>query len=574
VSDSSLSAANLGLVLGDRTILDDVSLLIAPGEKVGLVGVNGAGKSSLLKILAGQLLPDHGTVTGPASLGYLPQEPRVAFRPQQTTLQCFLDARGLLDLARELEELARAMGPGACAPADLPAVLARYGRLQHQWEHRGGYDAEPQVHRLLEGLGLGRVRLDQPFATLSGGQKTRLALATLLFTSPDVLLLDEPTNHLDRNAAAWLMDFLAGFPGAVLVVSHDLALLDRAITRVLRIDEQSGQLEVYRGNYQAYLAQREARRAQAEKQARVVGREVAQLQATADRWRSGTRAVQARQLDRRIERLRGTVPPPPPAARAPRLKTIEPPPTSRVVLDVADVWKAYGENIVLTGVSFAQERGQTVALLGPNGAGKTTLLKVITGRLPADDGRIDPGLNVRIGYYAQEHEALDPGATVLEEGRRSAVIGQPVPPPGDAQIRTFLGSFLFTGAKVYQQVGTLSGGERTRLALAKLFLEKANLLLLDEPTNNLDPASQEALLAALQKYTGSVIIVCHLAEFLERLAPDRALVLPTNEYAFFDPALLALDAPARRGKGKVANAAAPSPPREPVAVGRVPSRRR
>jgi ATP-binding cassette, subfamily F, member 3 len=564
-----LTVDNLSLILGDRTILDDVSFQVSHGEKVGLVGVNGAGKTSLLKIIAGLGLPDRGTVTVPPSVGYLPQEPRVAFRPEQTALECFLDSRGLLELTGQVEGAARDMAAAAPGSPELAHLLRRYGDAQHEWERRGGYEAESQARQLLDGLGLGHIRLDQPFSTFSGGQKTRLALATVLFTRPQLLLLDEPTNHLDRAAARWLMGFLASFSGAVVLVSHDLALLDRAISRVIRIDEQTGTLDVYRGNYSRYLSQREERRIQAEKQARLTRIEMARLQVTADRWRAGTRATMAHSLDRRIERLRETVPTAPKESRGPRMRTVEPPPTARVVLEAAEIWKAYDQNIVLAGVNFVLERGKKLALLGPNGAGKTTLLKVIAGGLPSDDGEVRLGQGVRIGYYAQEHEALDPNAAVIEEARRS-VSRTPPPLLADAQIRSFLGTFLFTGAKVYQQVGTLSGGERTRLAVAKLFLEKANLLLLDEPTNNLDPASQEALLRALQGFTGSVIIVCHLASFLERLAPEVALTLPGGEFTYFEPALLAAEAAGpvrklRRGEQPPQSLHRPTPARRSLA---------
>lgn len=563
-----LSVQDVSVALGERPLLDTVSFQLARGEKVGLVGVNGAGKSTLLKIIAGQQLPDKGTVSAAASVGYLPQEPRIAFRPDDSAFACLLQEAGLLDLSRQIETTTRALGDAASGSSEQAHLLDRYGQLQHAWENQGGYEAEPLARRLLDGLGLGRVGFDQPFRTLSGGQKSRLALAALLFRGPDVLLLDEPTNHLDRGAAAWLMDFLASFSGAVLVVSHDLILLDKAISRVVRIDERTGQIELYRGNYSAYRKQWEARKAQAEKQARQANREIAQLQVTADRFRAGTRAAQARQLERRIERLKAATPAQTVESKGPALKTIAPPASGRVVLEAAELWKAYDQNIVLAGVSFALERGQKLALLGPNGAGKTTLLKVISGRLPLDDGQVRPGLNVRLGYYAQEHEALDPAASVLDEAKRSAVIGQPVPPPPEGVVRNFLGSFLFSGAKVFQQVGTLSGGERTRLALAKLFLEKANLLLLDEPTNNLDPSSQEALLKVLQAFTGTLVIVCHQADFMERLAPDRALTLPEGQLAPFDPALLLPET--KRGR----NGKSPNGTAGPVLVGAGRSRRR
>ncbi|MHB1006471.1 MAG: ABC-F family ATP-binding cassette domain-containing protein [Chloroflexota bacterium] len=545
-----LTVENVSLALGGRPILSDVSFRIAKGEKVGLVGVNGAGKSTLLKIIAGQTPPDGGNIARPASLGYLPQEPRAAFRPEQTVLHCLLEARGLLALSQQLESTAQAMAGLPASSPDLAKTIARYGQAQLEWEHLGGYEAESLARRLLDGLGLGHVDLNQHFANLSGGQKTRLALAALLFRRPELLVLDEPTNHLDRTSAGWLMDFLVGLSGTVLLVSHDLSLLDRAINRVLRVDERTGELEVYRGNYSAYLSQREARRVLAEKQARLAGRQMSQLQATADRWRSGTRATQAKQIEKRIERLRETLPEQVSASKGPKLHTLATAATGRMVLEVADLWKAYGDNIVLMGVNFALERGQKLALLGPNGAGKTTLLRTIAGKMEMDAGTVELGHNVRIGYYAQEHEALNPAASVLDEARLSAAVAGPGGAMTDSQLRSFLGTFLFTGAKVLQSVGTLSGGERTRLALAKLFLERANLLLLDEPTNNLDVASQAALLQALKAYTGTLVIVCHAADFMAELAPQRALVLPGGECSFFDPSLIAAYEPARHATRK------------------------
>ncbi|MHB1134534.1 MAG: ABC-F family ATP-binding cassette domain-containing protein [Chloroflexota bacterium] len=542
-----LAVDNVSLNLGGRALLNEVTFRIAQGEKAGLVGANGAGKTTLLKIIAGQLSPDGGHVQRPKSVGYLPQEPKAAFAPEQPVLQCLLEARGLLALSQQLEQQAQAMSQLPEGSPELASLLAAYGRAQTEWEHLGGYEAESLARRLLDGLGMGHVDFNQHFANLSGGQKTRLALAALLFRQPELLILDEPTNHLDRSSAGWLMDFIVSLPGTVLLVSHDLVLLDRAIARVLRIDEKTGELEAYRGNYTSYLSQREARRLLAEKQARLAGRQIAQMQATADRWRSGTRATQAKGIERRIERLRDGMPDKVSSSKGPKLQTLSTAPSSRLVLEVADLWKAYDDNIVLSGVGFTLERGQKLALLGPNGAGKTTLLKTIAGRQPADDGVVRLGHNVKAGYYAQEHEALDPAASVLHEARASVAAAGSGTPPSDSQLRSFLGTFLFTGAKVMQSVGTLSGGEKTRLALAKIFLERGNLLLLDEPTNNLDPASQEALLQALKKFDGTLIIVCHAADFMARLAPERALVLPCGESSFFDPALLAAYEPARRG---------------------------
>ena len=541
-----LSVENLSLMLGERSLFGDVSFRIGNGEKVGLVGVNGAGKSTLLRVIAGQVLPDRGRITGPPRVGYLRQDPRVAFPSERSVIECLFGSRGLLELAREIDALARAIGDARSGSPDQTALIARYGRRLDEWEARGGYEAEPLARRLLDGLGLGHVGLEQSFGTLSGGQKTRLALAALLFSQPDILLLDEPTNHLDRAAAGWLMDFIADFSGAVLIVSHDLALLDRAISRVLHIDERNGRVEVYRGNYSAFVRQRDERRAQAERDARIAERQIQRLQVTADRWRATpTRVSQAKLLDRRVERLREAMPERAAESRAPKLRLGNPPTTGKVALEVSDLWKSYGDTLVLADLRFEQSRGQRIALLGSNGAGKSTLLKVLAQRLVADAGRVRYGHNVRVGYYAQEHEVLDRDATVLEEARRSAAVagGQP---PTDGQLRTALGSFLFSGAKVRQTVGTLSGGERSRLALAKLFIEGANLLLLDEPTNNLDLASQESLLRALQSFSGSMIIVCHLSEFVARLSPERALLLPNGECVDFRPDLLALDAAPRR----------------------------
>ncbi len=575
-----LDVKHVTLSRGGKVLIEDATFLIGKGEKVGLVGVNGAGKTTLMRALRGEIEPDGGTITRPKRTGYLGQE-RLAddllagvdagSSAPVSVRDAMLAGRDLSRLAAQLRaieaELASATAPARETPAavstaatrssrssrhdthadPLEALLARYGSLEEQFSRAGGYDAEHQIASLLEGLGLGDVELERPVAALSGGQKTRLSLARVLFAAPDLLLLDEPTNHLDGPATQWLMDYLARFAGTVLLISHDLTLLDRSITRVLHLDAATHTLTTYTGNYSSYQRQR----AQAEESAASLAErqraKIARLEEQADwmRVKTAKMARRAKVLDHLVERMREEMPDPATLPRKERALALDLPiarQSGRVVFRAERLTKSYGGPPVLIDLAFQVERGQRLVIIGRNGAGKTTLLRVLAGLTPPTRGKVETDHMVDLGYYAQEHESLHPGLTLLDEMRLAAseMPHRAGEPPSDGQLRSLLGRFLFSGGQAFQKVGSLSGGEKTRLALARLMLGGYNTLLLDEPTNNLDPTSRDRVREALAGYKGTLVIVSHDTGFVEALEPDLALLLPMGQVRYFDRSHLAL----------------------------------
>ncbi|HZC04511.1 MAG TPA: ABC-F family ATP-binding cassette domain-containing protein [Ktedonobacterales bacterium] len=574
-----LEARGVSLSRGGRTLLQGASFLIGRGEKVGLVGVNGAGKTTLLHALRGALDPDSGIITRPKRIGYLGQE-RLADDLMAganddgqpvTVRDVMLAGRDLARLSADLRaieaQMAMSSAPepaevaagaghvngrsggkrGAAEPDPLERLLWRYGELEERFQLAGGYAAEHEMAELLQGLALEDVELERPVTALSGGQKTRLALARTLFATHDLLLLDEPTNHLDGPATLWLMDYLGRYEGTVLLISHDLELLDQAITRVLHLDAAGKSVMMYTGNYSSYIRQREQTEEQAVAEMERKQGKITQLQTQAD-WARGKTAKMARKakvLDHRIERLRDDLPDASTLPRRQRIMKLNLPlarQSGRVVVRAERLAKSYDGPPVFQNLSFELERGKRLVVIGRNGAGKTTLLKTLAGMIPPTHGRIELGQMVDIGYYAQEHESLHMHITLLEE-MRLAVADAPVKrsdPPGDTQLRSILGRFLFSGGQAFQKVGSLSGGEKTRLALARLMVGGYNTLLLDEPTNNLDPASRDQVCEALTSYQGTLIIVSHDTEFVENLEPDLALPLAQGHVRYFDKSHLAL----------------------------------
>jgi ATPase subunit of ABC transporter with duplicated ATPase domains len=554
-----LEVKSLTLSRGGNTLLRDASFFIGKGEKVGLVGVNGAGKTTLLRALRGDddLDADAGTISRPKRTGYVGQErlsdDLLARGPRSgrvTIRDVMLEGRQLGSIAVEMRTIESELASVSAHDADgavMERLLTRYGHLEERYSADGGYAAEHEMAQLLDGLGLDGVELDREVTGLSGGQKTRLALARVLFAAPGLLLLDEPTNHLDGPATRWLMDYLAEVPSTVLLISHDLALLDRAITRILHLDAATQTLTSYTGNYSAY----ERQRTQAEESALATAErqqaKIARLEEQADwmRVKTAKLARRAKVLDHLVERMKEELPDPATLPRKQRALALDLPlarQSGRVVLRAERLTKAYNGPAVVTDLSFQVERGQRLAIIGRNGAGKTTLLRMLAGLLPPTSGRVELGHLVDIGYYAQEHESLHPRMTLLEELRHAAddtPVRRPTP-PSDGHLRSLLGRFLFSGEQVFHQVGTLSGGEKTRLALARLMLGGYNTLLLDEPTNNLDPISRERVAAALAGYAGTLIIVSHDTEFVEALQPDLALLLPMGHMRYFERSHLAL----------------------------------
>ncbi|MBV9660351.1 MAG: ABC-F family ATP-binding cassette domain-containing protein [Acidimicrobiales bacterium] len=496
--------------------LQSASFSVRAGDKVGLVGRNGAGKTSLLKVLAGERPPAAGQASFNGQLGFLTQDPRALRHVVDSTgLAHVLSGRGLDEAAAQVENLRRAMERDPTGRA-----VARFSRAEDHFAALGGYAAESEVRQLVAGLGLSADRIDLPLGVLSGGERRRVELARILFAGTDVLMLDEPTNHLDSDAKTWLMGFLRDYRGGLLVVSHDLDLLDEAITRVLHLDE--GELVEYRGTYSQY---REARQADEERKRRLVTRqqgEIKRLHDLADSMRHQTakRARVAKSLDKRAERLQAAaVAGPGRADRKYKVRFPEPPRAGRVVLQAEALGQAYGGPMIFQGVTFAVERGERWLVLGLNGAGKTSLLRILAGRAEPKEGACRTGLGVVPGYYAQEHEGIASGVTVLAHMRQASAAPEP-------ELRGLLGMFGLTGEIAFQDAGTLSGGEKTKLALAQLVAGRHNLLLLDEPTNNLDPPSREAVGAALAGWPGTMIIVSHDAGFVQELAPHRVLTMP------------------------------------------------
>ncbi len=526
---TTLEVHDLSVEAGGMTVVSGLSFVLAAGEKMGVVGRNGAGKTSTLKVLAGEAPSAGGTVTRRGAVGYLRQDPRQHRDLDAVTgLESILSARDLIDLARRVEKARIRLDED---PSD--GNVQRFARLEERYRQLDGYRAESEAKTITAGLGLAQDRLSLPVGALSGGERRRLELARILFGGSDLLLLDEPTNHLDADAKVWLMKFLATYKGALIVVSHDIALLDAAITRILHLD-RDGIVE-YRGTYSQY---REARRRDEERLSALAARqeqEIRRLKTLADSMRGQTakRARKAKTLDTRASKLESRKVRGPAKERQVRFRFPDPPHCGRTVLVVDDLAKGYGGPPVFEDVSFSVGRGERLLMMGLNGAGKTSLLRILTDQTEADAGTFRFGHGVVPGYYAQEHEGIHEGVDVLSHMRAESR-------EDDQALRSLLGMFGLSGGMAFQDAGTLSGGEKTKLALAQLVAGRKNLLLLDEPTNNLDPPSRTAIAQALQDWPGAMVIVSHDTEFVDALEPERVLLMPDGTLDYWDEDLLDL----------------------------------
>ncbi len=529
-----ITATDLEVRAGARTLLsaEGPALRVQPGDRIGLVGRNGAGKTTTMRILAGAAEPYAGTVTRIGDVGYLPQDPRegdldVLARDR------VLSARGLDTLLSDLEKQQALMAEVADDAARDKAVR-RYGELEERFSALGGYAAESEAGRICASLGLPERVLTQQLRTLSGGQRRRVELARILFAASDsgsgsatTLLLDEPTNHLDADSVGWLRDFLKNHTGGLVLISHNVDLLADVVNRVWFLDAVRGEVDVYNMTWQKYLdaratdeQRRRRERSNAERKASALRTQAAKMGAKA------TKAVAAQNMLRRADRMMASLDEERVADKVARIKFPTPAPCGRTPLVAKDLTKMFGSLEVFTGVDLAIDRGSRVVVLGLNGAGKTTLLRLLAGVETPDAGHLEPGHGCKIGYFAQEHDTLDESATVWQNIRHAA------PDSGEQDLRGLLGAFMFSGPQLDQPAGTLSGGEKTRLALAGLVASTANVLLLDEPTNNLDPASREQVLDALRSYRGAVVLVTHDPGAAEALEPQRVVLLPdgTEDY--------------------------------------------
>ncbi len=520
-----LRGEDITIEVGRRTLVRDASLLVSADDKVGLVGANGAGKSSLLGYLLGDP-PGHlrcrGRLECQGTVGYLPQIPvPEGLGRDPSVLAHVLSARGLDVLDEQLHAARRTLEETATEEA-----VARFSDLEERYRLAGGYEIESTLGRLADGLGLPQDLLLVDVASLSGGQRRRVDLIRVLFARPDLMILDEPTNHLDRSAKVWLMDELASSKGALLLVSHDLRLLDHAISKVLQLAGET--LREFKGNYSAFRAQLEADITRREKVAGLESARITKMRTQADQWRHSTvaQARKAKILDRKVARLEANRTHVIKRERRVSFKLPEPRRAGAVVLRVDRLAVAYGDHRVLRRVDFIVDRGDRVAVIGRNGVGKSSLLRCLSGLQAPSGGTVELGYQVHVGYFAQEHEQVDLERNALANLDDGVLVKE-------ADRRSLLGSFGLTGVAAIQRAGSLSGGERARLSLAMLAAGRANLLVLDEPTNNLDPASVGAIGAMLGSWKGTIVAVSHDAPFVEALEPTHALHLPEERYGFW-----------------------------------------
>jgi ATP-binding cassette subfamily F protein 3 len=527
-----IQLSSLTKSFGDRVLLDAVSWQIDDGERVGLAGPNGAGKTTLLKMLAGLDEPDSGSVVKPSGLtvGYLPQD-GLTHAGRTLVEEAGLAFKPLLDMRAEIRMLEERLADDAVPETEHEAMLSRYSELQETFRRQEGYSIDLKITTVLRGLGFEPADFEKPTETFSGGWQMRIALARLLLGRPGLLLLDEPTNHLDLEARNWLEEYLSAYPHAVILVSHDRFFLDAVVTRITEIGLR--RLTDYVGNYSGYLRERDARMERLRQQKKDQDDELARMKAFIDRFRY--QATKAAQVQSRIKMLDKIVPIEiPPDRKRVRFSFPACAKSGRTVLDLRSVTKAYGPRKVFDGVNVHIERGDRIALIGPNGAGKSTLMRMLSGVEPPDSGTRTEGHQLVMQYFAQDEATrLDPTLNVYQTLAGDAPIHM-VP-----HIRNILGGFLFSGDDVDKPVRVLSGGERTRLAVARMLLRPSNTLLLDEPTNHLDLDSKDVLLDALEDFGGTLIFVSHDRYFVDKLATKvieighgQALLYPGNYEEF------------------------------------------
>ncbi|MFT8788236.1 MAG: ABC-F family ATP-binding cassette domain-containing protein [Bifidobacterium psychraerophilum] len=528
----AIEAQGLEIRIGARVLLSPTDFHVAKGDRIGLVGRNGAGKTTLTRVITGDMLPSDGKVRVSGKLGYLPQSTHVA-DPHQTASDRVMSARDISSIITRIRKSEQdMMNPD---PDVMEKAMARYDKAQQDFENAGGYAAQSEAIKMGESLGLDQDVLNRELGTLSGGQRRRVELARILFSDADTLILDEPTNHLDADSIEWLKHYLKRFEGGFLVISHSTELLDETVNKVWHLDAQRGSIDMYALGWKAYLRQRvvdeERRRRErevAEKKADRLMKQGIRLHAKA------TKAVAAQNMMRRAERLLENTEDAQRAEKVADLRFPEPAPCGRTPIMAKDISKAFGSNIVFAGINLAIDKGSRVVILGYNGAGKTTTLRLLAGIDKPDTGEVEFGHGAKIGYFAQEHDTLDNKVSVLEN------LQQVAPDLDNTQARSILGSFLFSGDDAMKPTSVLSGGEKTRLALATLVTSRANVLLLDEPTNNLDPASRDEILKAISKYEGAIVLVTHDEGAVLALNPERVLLMPDGDEDLWNDGYLEL----------------------------------
>jgi ATP-binding cassette, subfamily F, member 3 len=500
-----------GKRFGHKLLFEDCDWLITPKERTGLVGANGTGKSTLLKILCGVESLDYGEITFAKGIsqGYLPQD-GLSLTGRTVFAECMSVFEDLREMEQEMESLHHKLAELDPASAEYATASDRLHHIDSEFRNRDGYAIEAQVGTVLNGLGFRKEDWPRRTEEFSGGWQMRLALAKLLLEKPNLLLLDEPTNHLDLEARNWLESYLASYPNACILISHDRYFLDVTVNRTVEIWNKK--VNFYSGNYEKYLSQKAERKAQLEAAYRNQHERIEQLEAFINRFRA--QATKAKQVQSRIKELekieRIEIPP---DEQTIHFSFPQPKPSGRIVAEFKDVSKSYGQKTVFSGATFIVERGDRIALVGVNGAGKSTLIKLFAGAEPLTSGSYTLGHNALPDYFAQDqYKELDPNARMLDD------LSSAAPRSTQTQLRTLLGCFLFSDEDVFKQIGVLSGGERNRYALARMLLAPSNFLLLDEPTNHLDMRAKDVLLESLSKYSGTVVFVSHDRYFIDNLA--------------------------------------------------------
>ena len=526
-----LQVQGISVEVGGRLVVENASFTVMPRDKVGIVGRNGAGKTSLFKVLGGAVEPHGGKILRKGAFGYLPQDPKIpGSREQHLAISHILSGRKIDEELTRIEKLRLTM-------EESPSTqnIAKFSKAEDDFASKGGYAAESEARSIAAGLGLKADRLNLPIHVLSGGERRRVELTRILFAGSDMLLLDEPTNHLDVDAKTWLLGFMRDYRGALLVISHDLDLLDEAITRVLHLDrpqeDSVGELIEYRGTYTQYKTSRAADEARLAKKAATQQKEIDRLQGVVDRFGAkATKAAMAHSIEKRIARIEQNKVEVSEGDRVLKVRFPDPPHCGMTVIEASGLSKKFSGPPIFQKVDFDLGKGERLLVLGLNGAGKTTLLRMLAKEVMPDSGSFEFGYQVNAGYYAQEHDNLDPQASLIDHMRRVAPVSLGLT---ESQLRGMLGMFGLSGSKVFQESATLSGGEKTKLALAMLMVGRNNLLLLDEPTNNLDPPSRQSVADALSNWKGAIILVSHDTEFVEQLAPTKVLLLPDGQVDYF-----------------------------------------
>ncbi len=514
----------------NRIIFDRVSFSIADGDRVAIIGPNGAGKSTMLKIILGKLKPEEGSVIlskNSGKIGYMPQHLNdLGELPHKSVLDFLLSGRNLDTLTEAINQKIKEMNQSGLSPETSIRLAQEYSEVFDAFMANGGYSAEEELLEILIGMGLSALDLDQDIQTLSGGQKTKLAFARMLFSRPGIMMLDEPTNHLDEETIDWVVEYLKKFSGTLIMVSHIPSVLDVLVTRIIYLDN-TGRAVAFRGNFSQFQKKKGELDASQEKLLKKQENKEKELEQFIGKWRGTTKkkVAQVRDREKKLAKLREEKVDAPTSQKLISVSfpvSVQP---VRKILEVRDVCKAYGKKRVLKNINFELFRGERVAIMGPNGAGKSTLLKTVAGKTAVSSGKVILGNKVDIGYYAQEHETLDADNTVFQEMMTTTGLIQ-------SKARSVLAHFLFPGERVFTKVGSLSLGERSRLALAKLVAAGHNFLLLDEPTNHLDIFAREQVKNALSKYEGTILIISHDREFLESIGAERALILPDNKFSY------------------------------------------